>query len=163
LALIQQQHVIPREEVRFPIVAMAEMHLAKMYPGDKLEIHQVQIPGRDVETYFHHLGTAYDGKADRRVIGRLPHGYRLDDHTTWVASVVGVPAREVRLTPFPKLDCGCVKNLGGYYVSRCEPHQRDFDRECWEADQRRREWEGFGDEYTGDPRVEQERDYQGAC
>ena len=161
---------MPREETRIHIVAMADLHLAKMYPGDKLEIHTIPADDGTVATYFHHIGTSYDGKpGERRVIGRLPYGYRLDDPTTWTASVVMTPAREVRLKPFVR------QSADNPTVGQWDPQHPDFHkwfcRNCDEqhdmgpcplaTPEHKYDSVGFrsGDEpgLSDDPRKEQER------
>lgn len=172
----ESQHVMPRQETRIHIVPLADIHLARMNAGDRLEIHTIPADDGTVATYFHHIGTSFDGKpGERRVIGRLPDDYTLGDACQWQASVVIPNAPQVRLEPVER------QSADNPTVGQWDPQHPDFHRWfCRNCDEQhgmgpcpratpehKYDSVGFrsGDEpgRTDDPRKEQERDYQGAC
>jgi hypothetical protein len=143
--LTRTEHVLPLDH----------MNAAgpKLYVGDRLHL------------VFSEWGSVWVMRSGHS-LGRLdlnhshfPKGHDLD---TWSAKVAQVDAEgqlhghvtHVRLIPFEILDCGCVVNLGGWSVRRCDPHAREVDELLGD----KQAYEGFGTPgWDDDPRHEQEQ------
>lgn len=139
-----------REEQTFALDSISNR---KLYVGDRLDLEFSGYGTLWVSRSGHPLGRVFE--LDHR---DFPKDRDLD---TWTAVVSGVDAEgslygrvtHVRLIPFHIASCGCVRNLGGYAVRRCEPHEREIDELLGD----KHAYEGFGTKgWDDDPRREQE-------